>query len=229
MKILDQSLIVKCDENASPAFYILKEKTKLSDVFDSLPAGIINKSITGIGATTLEIGSHRHSIIVVPLRSIAYSKAKEHDHCKYVGGKTKYMKLTSPVEIKNYHKNENIQYKKFLVVADSLPKLMKALGKEVYKYFIMIDEIDSFQLDSKFRDSMEICLDYYKTFPKDQRALVSSTIMEFSDSELTEERKYLFNYDKNVPRKIDLFYSENVKGAEFDFILETYNKNLKDK
>ena len=59
MKILDQSLIVKCDENASPAFYILKEKTKLSDVFASLPAGIINKSITGIVFGQLHIDAIR--------------------------------------------------------------------------------------------------------------------------------------------------------------------------
>jgi len=229
MKILDPSLIVKYDENASPALYILKDKTKLNKVFDRLPCGIINKNITGIGATTLEIGSPRHSIIVVPLKSIAYSKAKQHPNCKYVGGTTKYKRATSPSEIIKYHNKKNIEHKKYLVVADSLPKLMNALDEEAFNYFIMIDEIDSFQLDSGYRVSLENCLDYYKTFPEDKRALVSSTIMEFSDPELKSEKRCFFNYEKGTPRKINLYYSENVKGAAFDFILDLYNKNPEDK
>lgn len=230
MNIINKELIIKNFISYDGVEnYILKYDTKLNQVFDSLPSGILNKNITGIGATTLEIESPRNSIIVVPLKSIAGSKAKQHPFCKYVGGKTENFKLTSKDDINNYLNKKNIPNKKFLVVADSLPKLLTVLGDEAYNYFIMIDEIDSFQLDSGYRDSLEDCLDYYKTFPKNQRALVSSTIMEFSDPELNGEKRYFFNYENGNPRKINIYYSENVKGAAFDFIEDLYNKHPDDK
>lgn len=52
------------------------EKYRLSNFIQKLPHGIIDKKATGIGATTLEIKSQRHSIIVLPTKKLAYSKFK---------------------------------------------------------------------------------------------------------------------------------------------------------
>jgi hypothetical protein len=55
--------------------YILENGTWLGDSFNFLPPGIIDKRETGIGATTLEINSKRHSIIIEPLRITVVEKA----------------------------------------------------------------------------------------------------------------------------------------------------------
>ena len=218
MKIKNESLIAQSFKDNGENFYILKNDTKLSDVFDFLPAGIINKNVTGIGATTLEIECQRNSIIVEPLKAIAYSKAKKHLNCLYVGGDVRGRKATSDNEIKKFH-NSKLPDKTFLVVADSLPRLIAALGQaEAFKYFLMIDEVDSFQLDTNFRNKLENCLDYYKLFPKNKRSLVSSTMIDFSDPELLDEPRFSFNYQMNPSRTINVNYSENVKGAAIDFI-----------
>ena len=55
--------------------YILENETWLGDSFSYLPTGIIDKRETGIGATTLEIKSKRHSIIIEPLKITVVEKA----------------------------------------------------------------------------------------------------------------------------------------------------------
>ena len=72
-------------------FCTLEDGDKLGDFFNCLPYGIINKKITGIGATTLELKSNRNSIIVLPTKALAYNKHKikkekdGKDSCMYVG------------------------------------------------------------------------------------------------------------------------------------------------
>ena len=56
----------------------------LTDTIKELPHGIINKTETGIGATTLELNSERNSIIVEPLKVTASAKAEKHN-ALYVG------------------------------------------------------------------------------------------------------------------------------------------------
>ncbi len=64
---------------------IIDNSKKLGEVIDRLPSGIIDERATGIGATTCEITSPRNSIIVVPTRALAYSKALSHPDSFYVG------------------------------------------------------------------------------------------------------------------------------------------------
>ena len=42
--------------------------TKLGHAIDYLPHGIIDKTVTGLGGTTLELDCKRNSIIVEPLK-----------------------------------------------------------------------------------------------------------------------------------------------------------------
>ena len=136
----------------------------LGNVLDFLPYGIVDKTITGIGATTLEILSKRNSIIVMPTRILAYNKSKYKDGLLYVGGEiTEFnQKKVTKKQIKNYISNSNIEYKKILVVSDSLPAVLEAIGNAVYEnYFLMIDEVDIIQTDSVFRPALEKSIDYY--------------------------------------------------------------------
>lgn len=105
----------------------------LSECIKELPSNcIFNKGITGSGGTTLEIKSNRHSIICVPNISLVLNKQSKNVFGVY--GKT------SNGDIKDYL-NSNIEYKKFIVVYDSLPRLIEVIGKSVYNdYFLLIDE-----------------------------------------------------------------------------------------
>ncbi len=184
-----------------------KSDTKLSEVLSLLPPGLIQKEETGMGATTLELISMRNSIIVEPIRITSSSKAFKHS-ALYVGSPTKLHPQKKSLEknIKDYVSNPSIQYKKIIVVADSLPKVIKAIGDTVFQdYFLLLDEIDSFQLDSTFRTSMEKCLDIYKQFPGFNRAMISATIIEFSDPILKNEQRTNIVYDIKSRRDISVF------------------------
>lgn len=191
--------IIRNETPKSPA-------TKLSQVLEFLPAGFVYKEETGIGATTLELKSERNSIIVEPIKITASSKAHEHG-ALYVGSPTRYHTQKSPkkADIVKYVKDKSIQYKKIVVVADSLPRVVEAIGSDVFKdYFLLIDEIDSFQLDSSYRKSMEACIEIYLKFQPENRAMLSATKIDFTDPVLKQEFVTEIKYDIKQPRKISV-------------------------
>jgi hypothetical protein len=198
--------------------------SKLGHSFNYLPFGIINKNETGIGATTLELSTPRNSIIVEPLKIIASSKVYAHtQHVNsqnlkgyaspgaiYVGSRTStYRKPVSRRDIKQYHLKSG--YKKIVVVADSLGKVISAIGNDVYsQYFLMVDEADAFQIDSVYRSAMSLVVDHFKKFDADKRALVTATPLRFSDPELNSLPQTMFQYDNPTKRTIQTVYTETI-------------------
>lgn len=216
-------------------FVMPKGKRHLQDVFITTPHGLIKKNRTGIGATTLEINSPRNSIIVVPTRALAYGKAVsskiegESDKYRvlYVGGD-----ITGFVvpKISDYLMDSSIRYKKFIVVADSLPRLLRIIGEEHYKdYFLMIDEIDSYQYDCSYRPNMENVMDYYFQFPISHRCLVSATIGEFSNKNITEEPIINVQFDNSQSRNINLIHTDKAEIRLKKLIEEIATANPDDK
>ena len=176
----------------SISFMMPRDDAYLKDVFTTSPYGLIKKNRTGVGATTLELSSPRNSIVVVPTRALAYEKAKNSrigDTNKYsvlyIGGSITGFNIPS---VEDYLSDNEIKDKKFIVVVDSLPSLLDKIGEEHFKdYFIMFDEIDSYQYDSSFRPNMEQSFDYYFKFPETKRCLVSATIGKFSNARIENE------------------------------------------
>jgi len=222
------------NKTAKQTEFIIKRKTGakpvyLTDIFTKTPAGFFYKDETGMGATTLELTAKRNSIIVEPIKITASSKAHKHN-ALYVGSPTKYhtQKIPSKLAIKKYDSDPFIKYKKIVVVADSLPKVIDAIGPHIIKdYFLLVDEIDSFQLDSTYRKSMELVLDIYKTFPQSSRAMLSATKIDFTDPVLHKEPVINVRYDKPKSRTIDVMTtnSSNIPGVIIDHIkhlLTTY-------
>lgn len=133
-----------------------KDEYRLSNFIQKLPHGIVDKKATGVGATTLELKSPRHSIIVAPTKKLAYSKFKWAENnlkpkkVLYIGTSIgEFKDRISKSGIIKYMEQNTTQPLKFLVVADSLDYLMNILGEEAYKhYFLMVDEIDLLQADS---------------------------------------------------------------------------------
>lgn len=205
-------------------FTMPSDDNKLSEVFENLPWGIIKKNRTGVGATTLEINSPRNSIIVVPTRALALNKAlpsriegTNKYRILYVGGDTPGVHVPT---IEEYLSDNDIQYKKFIVVIDSLPRLLKNIGDDYSKnYFIMFDEVDTYQDSSHYRENIENSFDYYFTFPYQNRCLVSATVSTFSNPKLHEEPLIEVEFNNPIHQDIRLEYVENPLGKTKEMVI----------
>ena len=201
-------------EITSVDFTMPSNEDWLAGIFDRMPYGLIKKNRTGIGATTLELMADRNSIIVVPTKALASSKKlsgrKTNQYYHYVGGETP--KIRKQPSIKAFLANWSIKPKKFIVVADSLPKLIREIGVRKCKdYFLMVDEIDSYQYDSSYRPNLENVIDcYFNYFQPEQRCLVSATVGQFSDPRINNEPVINVRFSNPKPRKIHLNSTNNV-------------------
>ena len=232
-----KSCFKKSKKNGSVE-YIIERKVAgklvyLADIFQETPAGFFYKDETGMGATTLELNAKRNSIIVEPIKITASSKAYKHN-ALYVGSPTKYhtQKAPNKLKIKKYTSDSSIQHKKIVVVADSLPKVIDAIGPDVFKdYFLLVDEIDSFQLDSTYRKSMELVLDIYKMFKSGNKALLSATKIDFTDPILCKEPVTSVKFTKPKSRDISVVTTDhsNLHGVVIDQLKDILNTFPDDK
>ena len=179
----------------------------LSNYLTKMPHGLVDKKITGIGATTLEINSKRNSIIVFPTKALAYGKHSKHPNTLYVGSEIKGEKVTNQ-QIEEYLAKDG--YKKLLVVADSLGRLLGIIGKNYKDYFLMIDEVDVLQTDNNFRPQLENVIDYYCIFPSKNRCMVTATMKEFSNPLLKKECKFSITWTYNARRDVKLLHTNNI-------------------
>ena len=191
----------------------------LADFIDKMPHGIVDKKIPGIGATTLEINSKRNSIIVFPTKALACGKHSKHPNTLYVGSEIKgeSKKITNQ-QIEEYLTKDG--YKKLLVVADSLGRLLSIIGEKNYKdYFLMVDEIDVLQTDNNFRPQLENVIDYYLIFPPKNRCMVTATMKEFSNPHLKTECRFPITWQYNTHRNIDLLHTDNITQAVIEKVI----------
>lgn len=215
---------------------VFKQGYKLGQLLDRVPYGIIDKSITGIGATTLEINTElRNSIIVVPTKALAYNKcistnnARSEYYCMYVGSSIGDITKDITIDkIKKYIDYRGASVRKFIVVADSLPMLLdflKILGEDIYRdYFLMVDEIDTMQADSAYRPRLEAVMDYYFRFKFYNRAAITATMSAFSNPKLENEARVRIEWEVNPKRDIStLFttYVDDLAWNEINILLET--------
>lgn len=239
---------------------LLYPQAKLGEIFNSLPYGIVKKSVPGIGATTLALHQLRDTIIVLPTKKLAYqkylrgyNKERTSNRFLYVGSDIPEENCKSPTDeqIRSYiaeKRTGTFPYKKILVVADSLGRVIeqikyikeeptKFVRKKLEEYaeklkhdpslpplnipitklhepqmdwYIMVDEIDTFQSDGKFREAMENVIDYYLEFPPIKRCLVSATIRPFTHPQLKEEPLLEINYEHPKQRPVDVIRTNNM-------------------
>ena len=239
---------------------LLYPRAKLGGIFTSLPYGIVKKSVPGIGATTLALNQPRDTIIVLPTKKLAYqkylrgyNKERTSNRFLYVGSDIPEEKCKSPTDeqIRSYiaeKRTSTFPYKKILVVADSLGRVMEQIKyikeeptrfvrKKLEEYaeklkhdpslpplnipitklhepqmdwYIMVDEIDTFQSDGKFREAMENVIDYYLEFPPIKRCLVSATIRPFTHPQLKEEPLLEINYEHPKKRPVNIIRTNNM-------------------
>jgi len=205
LDVKNKALIVSNDILNDCRVVVIKNDCHLSDVFNSMPCGIVRKGETGMGATRLELTSSRPSIIVEPLKITAYTKSNIHD-ALYYGSEIARTAKPTRKEVIKWLDSRPENKRKVLVVADSLPDLVTILGESFNGYFLLIDEMDSFQIDSNFRESMSVCIDIYKNHPFDKRAMVTATPLIFSDEDLQKENRIEINYSELKRRNIELIH-----------------------
>lgn len=160
---------------------------------------ILNKTLTGLGATHSEIHSKRNSIIIEPNVPVILGKLNENENLEAV-----YERCT-PHTINKYLKMD-IPYKKIMTTPESFKKIRKAameLNINIYKeYFCLFDECEKLTQDIDYR--RKISQPIYDFFQFEQKALVSATPLEMSHPEFERQGFQLIKIEPDYDYKKDL-------------------------
>ncbi|MDR0954722.1 MAG: hypothetical protein LBM20_05000 [Rikenellaceae bacterium] len=145
---------------------------------------IINKTICGCGATTLELNAPRHSIIIEPNLPVILGKKAKHDFLLgvYEGVNTK--------QIEKYLYNyQNDGYYKIMTTPESFGKVRRAIRNvrmNLHKdFFLLFDECEKTTQDIGYRKT--IILPIYDFFRCDNKAMVSATPIIIEDPRFEEQ------------------------------------------
>lgn len=160
--------------------------------YDMIPTNtILDKTLTGLGATHSEICSRRNSIIIEPNVPVILGKLGENENLEAVYAKCE------PYTIKKYLQMD-LQYKKILTTPESFHKIREAasdLGIDIYnEYFCLFDECEKITQDIDYR--RKIAQPIYDFFQFENKALVSATPLPISHPELKNQK---FQKIKIVP------------------------------
>lgn len=160
---------------------------------------ILNKTLTGLGATHSEIHSKRSSIIIEPNVPVILGKLDDNENLEAV-----YAKCT-PYNLKKYLQMD-IQYKKIITTPESFKKIRKAaeeLHINIYKtFFCLFDECEKVTQDIDYR--RKISQPIYDFFRFEQKAFVSATPLPMSHPEFEKQGFQMvkiepsFDYKKNL-------------------------------
>ena len=143
---------------------------------------ILNKTLTGLGATHSEIHSKRSSIIIEPNVPVILGKLDDNENLEAV-----YAKCT-PYNLKKYLQMD-IPYKKIITTPESFKKIRKAaeeLDINIYKtFFCLFDECEKVTQDIDYR--RKISQPIYDFFRFEQKAFVSATPLPMSHPEFERQ------------------------------------------
>lgn len=154
----------------------------LSDIIKEIPTNtIVFKTLTGIGATHLELNCKRHSIIIEPNVPVIKGKKSK----KIMG----VMEGIAANDILGYLANTTIKYKKIMVTPESFHKVVDAVGRSAYNlyedFFLLFDECDKTATDVDFRKSIIAPMNDFFKFRN--KAFVSATAVDPSDPRFREQ------------------------------------------
>lgn len=160
---------------------------------------ILNKTLTGLGATHSEIHSKRSSIIIEPNVPVILGKLDENDTLEAV-----YAKCT-PYNLKKYLQMD-IQFKKIITTPESFHKIRKAaeeLGINIYKtFFCLFDECEKVTQDIDYR--RKISQPIYDFFRFEQKAFVSATPLPMSHPDFERQGFQMVKVEPSFDYRKDL-------------------------
>ena len=160
---------------------------------------ILNKTLTGLGATHSEIHSKRSSIIIEPNVPVILGKLDENETLEAV-----YAKCT-PYNLKKFLQMD-IQYKKIITTPESFHKIRKAaeeLGINIYKsFFCLFDECEKVTQDIDYR--RKISQPIYDFFRFEQKAFVSATPLPMSHPDFERQGFQMVKVEPSFDYRKDL-------------------------
>ncbi len=176
---------------------------------------LLDKTITGVGATSMELESPRHSIILEPTLPVIHDKAMNKPFLPvYKECKTK--------DIKAYLQNKRIAYKKLLSTPESFYKIKKAcheLGMDMYQmFFCLFDECEKLTQDVDYRK--KITKPMADFFQFQGKALVSATPLEVSDPRFEGFTRIKIKPDYDYKEDLRLIVTNNVDMSVRKWLLE---------
>lgn len=151
----------------------------LSDVLKEIPTNtIFNKTLTGCGATTLEINAARNSIIIEPNVPVIIGKKVRHPQILAV-----FEGITKD-DIKAYLAGEYDGYRKIITTPEGFAKkvmpAMRETDTNVYNdYFLLFDECEKTIQDIGYRGDIYLPIEDFFEFKG--KAMVSATPIMPSD------------------------------------------------
>ena len=138
---------------------------------------ILDKTLTGIGATYQELHAKRHSIIIEPTLPVIHDKAYGKDEILPV-----YENCKVP-DVKRYLQRAEVKYKKVLTTPESFWKIKNACEELKWNmhntFFCLFDECERLTEDSDFRRKITMPMKDFFQFKGN--AFVSATPLEVSD------------------------------------------------
>lgn len=180
----------------------------LSDVMNDIPSNcILSKRIPGCGATTLELETQRHSIIVVPNVPVIKSKCGKYNNLLGV-----YEDVTADI-VCNYLTNNRLH--KIMTTPESFGKVKTACercGIDIYNhFFILMDESHQLIKDVDYR--IDIVLPINDFFHFKSKALVSATPIGFSDPRFEEFETVEVSAEYDYRQEITVTHTYNIHKA----------------
>jgi hypothetical protein len=154
----------------------------LKDIFDLIPSNIILcKTLTGIGATTLEIESNRNSIIIEPNVPVIQGKMAKYNTRAKILVRGVFENVTEDQMVT--YLESKVLYKKFIVTPESfrrVKELLETSGINMFEeYFLLFDECERAIQDINYRGNVILPMnDFFKFVNK---AFISATPIMPSD------------------------------------------------
>ncbi|WFE85952.1 hypothetical protein [Parabacteroides chongii] len=181
--------------------------------YKNIPSNVIlDKTLTGLGATYTELHSQRNSIILEPNVPVILEKTKDNPDWLAV-----WEKCTQK-QVETYLKSPS-KNKKLICTPESFLKIRKAADKlhiNIYSdYFCLMDECEKYIQDVDYRK--RITQPVYDFFQFQNKALVSATPLEMRHQELVNQnfRKLKiipeYDYRKNLELIVTNSYDKTVK------------------
>ena len=155
----------------------------LSDVLKAIPSNVLlNKQITGCGATTLEINAPRHSIIIEPNVPVIRGKAEKHPHVLPV------YEAISMEQVVAYLQKEG--WRKIVTTPEGFGSKVRPALENVWPnyqqdFFLLFDECEKIIQDVGYRGNIALPIDDFFAFS--QKAMVSATPIIPSDPRFREQ------------------------------------------
>lgn len=187
----------------------------LSDIYPVIETNtILNKTITGIGATYSEIKAPRNSIIIEPTRPVIYGKTRDPKH-KDDNLKGVYQGVTSD-EVTDYIETSlrDNKWIKILTTPESFGKVLKAFGDldidiRFDGYFLTFDEIDKSVKDCDYRSDITLPMDLF--FQCKDKAVVSATPpTQYADPRFNDFQMVKLVPDYDYRMDLQLYTTNNV-------------------